>query len=62
MKCFIFYFYHSGKDEISSDESTELLLLMQQKLPEYLIKCFRASGFDTEEVITSMDLTSKEIS
>ena len=50
MKCFIFYFYR--KDEISSDESTELLLLMQQKLPKYLIKCFRASGFDTEEVIT----------
>ena len=50
---------YSGTDnKINCDESPELLSLMQQKLPGYITKCFRASGFDSEEVIASMDMTS----
>jgi len=55
----MFHIYdYSDTDNKSSDESTELLLLMQQKLPEYVINCFHASGFDSEEVISTMDVTS----
>ena len=50
---------YSGTDnKINCDESPELLLLIQQQLPGYITKCFCASGFDSEEVIASMDMTS----
>ena len=40
------------KEHLSNcDESQELLSLMEQKLPEYVTKCFLASGFDSEEAI-----------
>lgn len=28
---------------------------MREKLPPYVVRCFLASGFDTAEVISSMD-------
>ena len=59
--CIYIIHNYSGTDnkELSDscDESQELFLLMKQKLPEYVAKCFLASGFDSEEAIASMDVT-----
>ena len=47
------------KEHLSNcDESQELLSLMEQKLPEYVTKCFLASGFDSEEAIACMDVAT----
>ena len=39
-----------NSDGIDDDES-----FMQDKLPPYVVKCFLAAGFDTPDVIASMD-------
>ena len=41
-----------------SDISPEMLALMKEKLPGYVLKCFLATGFDFEEAIAYMDKDS----
>ena len=36
----------------------KLLVLMKERLPGYVQKCFLASGFDTEDAIAYMDADS----
>ena len=48
----------SAGDETSSVKSTlnlDVLLLMKQRLPEYVVNCFLAAGFDVPEVISAME-------
>ena len=50
----------SAGDETSSVKSTtefDVLLLMKQRLPEYVVNCFLAAGFDVPEVISAMDIS-----
>jgi len=50
----------SGEEERGSYESclTEALQVMKAKLPEYVVNCFVASGYDTLSVISEMDVSS----
>ena len=45
-------------DEASS--KPDLMKVMEEKLPPYIRKCFLAAGFDTFEVISSMDVSESE--
>ena len=38
-------------------QQTEALLLMRSKLPEYIINCFVAAGFDTIGAIATVDVS-----
>lgn len=38
-------------------QQREALLLMQRKLPQYVINCFVAAGFDTIDAIATMDIS-----
>ena len=42
-------------DCVSPEVSPELLSLMKEKLPIYVVKCFLASGYDSEENISYMN-------
>ena len=51
----------SAGDETSSVKSTtefDVLLLMKQRLPQYVVNCFLAAGFDVPEVISAMDISA----
>ena len=39
----------------NSDGIDDVESFMQYKLPPYVVKCFLATGFDTPDVIASMD-------
>ena len=38
----------------------EAIIMMQSKLPEYVVNCFVASGYDTLSVIADMDVSSNQ--
>ena len=46
-------------DSQSPLTNEELLTPMHTKLPEYVVKCMLAAGFDVVEVITSMDISNE---
>ena len=45
--------------QIGESNTTKVLELLEQKLPPYIINCFKASGFDEIEVILEMDISEK---
>ena len=49
------------QEELESYESrsNEAIKVMKRKLPEYIVNCFIASGFDTLAIISEMDISSK---
>jgi len=47
-----------SSDTVDTDFSPELLSLMKEKLPGYVLKCFLATGFNSEEAIAYMDTNS----
>ena len=38
----------------------DIVNLMEERLPPYILRCFLAAGYDTPEVISSMDLRENE--
>ena len=38
----------------------DIVTLMKQRLPEYIVNCFMSSGYDEIEVISTMDTSDKE--
>lgn len=38
----------------------DIVTLMKQRLPEYIVNCFMSSGYDEMEVISTMDTSDKE--
>ena len=38
----------------------DVVTLMKQRLPEYIVNCFMSSGYDEMEVISTMDISDKE--
>ena len=62
---FCIYYYsvaagHSEQKLEANDPNSpfDLHSLMNERLPKYVVNCFLAAGFDTEEVICNMDITS----
>lgn len=51
---------HSEQRSEANDPNSpfDLHSLMNERLPKYVVNCFLAAGFDTEQVICSMDITS----
>jgi hypothetical protein len=41
----------------SKKESFDIQSLMRERLPDYIVKCFLAAGFDVPEVISTMDIS-----
>jgi len=57
----LFAMYHILHHYSASDnKEDDLLALMKQKLPSYVMKCFLAAGFDSEEAIVSMNTNIQE--
>ena len=46
----------SGTDKVA--DKVDAIALMKATLPEYVVNCFLAAGYDEFEVITSMDVSS----
>ena len=38
----------------------DIVKLMEERLPPYVVRCFLAAGYDTPEVISSMDICENE--
>ena len=38
----------------------DIVELMEERLPPYVVRCFLAAGYDTPEVISSMDICGNE--
>ena len=38
----------------------DIVELMEERLPPYVVRCFLAAGYDTPEVISSMDICENE--
>ena len=49
----------STTSAVTCNESRDLLKKMKSYLPSYITNCFLAAGFDSAEVIASMDLSTK---
>ena len=48
------------EEEISYESRKQIAIkIMRRKLPEYVVNCFVAAGFDTLEVIADMDTSGK---
>ena len=52
-------FSQSSTSAVTCNESRDLLKKMKSYLPSYITNCFLAAGFDSAEVIASMDLSTK---
>ena len=49
----------TSEDPATSPEAeTNVLTLMKKRLPEYIVNCFLAAGYDVQEVISAMDISS----
>lgn len=51
---------HSRDHEGDPSGSQDVVTLMKQRLPEYIVNCFMSSGYDEMEVISTMDISDKE--
>ena len=54
---------HSSDQEAEqsgSNTTCDVVILMKQRLPEYIVNCFMSSGYDEMEVISTMDTSDKE--
>ena len=38
----------------------DIVTLIKQRLPEYIVNCFMSSGYNEMEVISTMDTSDKE--
>ena len=48
-------------DQSGSNVATcDIVTLMKQRLPKYIVNCFMSSGYDEMEVISTMDTSDKE--
>ena len=43
-------------EDLNEDQESDVISLMKAALPEYVVNCFLAAGYDVAEVITSMDI------
>ena len=50
---------HDDHDISAKEASSDILNLLQKRLPPYVVNCFMVSGFDSIDVITSMDVSEK---
>ena len=50
----------SGSNVATCDVVQDVVTLMKQRLPEYIVNCFMSSGYDEMEVISTMDISDKE--
>lgn len=47
----------SGSDETCDDPTADVMKLMQERLPSYVVNCFVASGYDSKEAICCMSVS-----
>ena len=47
-------------DQLQDTAKVDVNVLMQERLPRYVVNCFQAAGYDELEVIASMDTTEGE--
>ena len=45
-------------EDRGEDQESDVISLMKAALPEYVVNCFLAAGYDVAEVITSMDISN----
>ena len=43
-----------------SEDHSDLINVMRERLPTYIVNCFLAASYDSEEIITSMDVTNRK--
>ena len=43
--------------ESASEQPFDVVSLMRERLPQYIMNCFLAAGFDVQEIISSMDVS-----
>ena len=41
--------------QFTSEKADDVVSLMRKQLPEYIVNCFLAAGFDVPEVVSAMD-------
>ena len=46
-------------NESSNEPTIDVLEMMKQKLPEYVVKCLISAGYDEIEVLSTMDTSEK---
>ena len=44
----------------STEHGFDVVELMREKLPSYIVNRFLAAGYDSKEIITSMDVTNRK--
>ncbi len=44
-----------------TNEELDFLSVMREELPNYVVNCMLASGFDVPEVVCSMDVCSMDV-
>ena len=44
---------------IGESKTAKVMELLEQKLPTYIVNCFKSSGFDEIDVISEMDISEK---
>ena len=47
----------SGSDETCDNPTADVMKLMQERLPSYVVNCFVASGYDSKEAICCMSVS-----
>ena len=47
-------------NESSNEPTIDVLEMMKQKLPEYVVKCLISAGYDEIEVLPTMDTSEKQ--
>ena len=47
-------------DNNEMDTVSDVVVLMKAKLPPYVVRCFLAAGYDTQEVISSMNIGNND--
>lgn len=51
----------SGSNAIATcDKTCDVITLMKQRLPGYIVNCFMSSGYDEMEVISTMDTSERK--
>ena len=45
---------------VDSQHGFDLIKLMRERLPTYIVNCFLAAGYDSEEIIISMDVSNRK--
>ena len=47
-------------NESSNEPTIDVLEMMKQKLPEYVVKCLISAGYDEIKVLSTMDTSEKQ--